>query len=66
VLHDSTEEIRRYAGIQRAVEAAGQHIDAGLPFPHARDRAAPWTPEQVRGDGVYVSAVSNLSAGGGA
>ena len=53
VLENSADEVRGHAYVQRAVIAVAEDVDAGLSVPHALETAAPWTPEQVRGDEVF-------------
>ncbi len=55
MLHDPTDEVGRDAGVNRPIEAVGEHVDARLPVSHNLHSAAPWTPEQLRRDGVGVT-----------
>ncbi|SEJ59482.1 hypothetical protein SAMN05428950_102141 [Sphingomonas sp. OV641] len=50
MLNDATEQVGCHADVQRAQIAAGHHVHARLPVPHAAVCAARWTPAQGRGD----------------
>ena len=52
VLDDAADQIRRRAGVERAVMAAGEDVDERITLSHAGYLAAPWAPAQGRGDEV--------------